>query len=64
MGDYGDVLEVEGSVDFIHHVEGGGLVVVKSKHLCRTGLSCYIAAYELEYHVASGHLTDQDTSVV
>ena len=31
VGHDGDVLEVQGSVDLVHHVERGGLVVVESK---------------------------------
>ena len=31
VGDYGDILEVQGGVDLVHHVERGGLVVVEGE---------------------------------
>ena len=30
---YGHVLEVQGSVDLIHNIQGAGLIVVQCKHL-------------------------------
>ena len=32
MADDRDVFEVEGGIDLVHHVQGGGLVVVQGKH--------------------------------
>ena len=46
MANDGDILEVEGGIDLVHHIQGGGLVVVQGKHQGE-GTQCLLPARQV-----------------